>query len=239
MVEAKVGDLIAGYRIERELGRGGMSVVYLADHERLERKVALKILASQLADNQKFRDRFLRESKVAALDRPPEHRADLRRRRDRRRSVHRDALRGGHRPQAPDRGGGHARRGPHRLDHRAACGRARRGACEGPDPSRREARERAARSSPVARRGRPRLPGRLRADPTVALDQRAHRDRATPRHRGLHRARADQGRSAGRAGRRLRARLRDLRVPDRARPVRTGERGRGPVGPRAGPAARR
>jgi serine/threonine protein kinase len=71
MGDARVGDLIAGYRIERELGRGGMSVVYLADHERLERKVALKVLAPQLAGNQKFRERFLRESKVAAaIDHP-------------------------------------------------------------------------------------------------------------------------------------------------------------------------
>ena len=48
-----------------------MSVVYLAEHLRLGRNVALKVLALQLAENQKFRDRFLRESKIAAsIDHP-------------------------------------------------------------------------------------------------------------------------------------------------------------------------
>jgi serine/threonine-protein kinase len=69
--DTRVGTELAGYRIERVIGRGGMSVVYLAEHARLERKVALKVLASELADSERFRDRFLRESKVAAsLDHP-------------------------------------------------------------------------------------------------------------------------------------------------------------------------
>jgi streptogramin lyase/predicted Ser/Thr protein kinase len=53
------------------IGRGGMSVVYLAEHVRLGRRVALKLLATELADSERFRDRFLRESKLAAsIDHP-------------------------------------------------------------------------------------------------------------------------------------------------------------------------
>ncbi|HEX5949966.1 MAG TPA: serine/threonine-protein kinase, partial [Actinomycetota bacterium] len=69
--DTRVGTEIAGYRIDQVIGRGGMSVVYLAEHLRLGRRVALKVLAPQLAENQKFRDRFLRESKLAAsIDHP-------------------------------------------------------------------------------------------------------------------------------------------------------------------------
>lgn len=54
------------YRIDRELGRGGMAVVYAGWHERLERPVALKVLAEHLADDAGFRSRFLREARIAA-----------------------------------------------------------------------------------------------------------------------------------------------------------------------------
>jgi serine/threonine-protein kinase len=68
----RIGTEIAGFRIESVLGRGGMSVVYLAEQTRLGRKVALKILASGLIErDESFRDRFLQESHVAAgLDHP-------------------------------------------------------------------------------------------------------------------------------------------------------------------------
>ncbi|HEY6693729.1 MAG TPA: serine/threonine-protein kinase [Solirubrobacteraceae bacterium] len=56
----------AGFRIERELGRGGMGVVYLAEHVHLGRRVALKFLGPGLADSDDFRERFVRESRVAA-----------------------------------------------------------------------------------------------------------------------------------------------------------------------------
>jgi serine/threonine-protein kinase len=64
--DTRVGTELAGYRIEGVIGRGGMSVVYLAEHARLERKVALKVLAPELAGSERFHDRFLRESKLAA-----------------------------------------------------------------------------------------------------------------------------------------------------------------------------
>jgi len=69
--DTRIGTEVAGYRIERLIGRGGMGAVYLAEHLRLDRMVALKLLAPELAGNQKFRDRFLRESKLAAsIDHP-------------------------------------------------------------------------------------------------------------------------------------------------------------------------
>ncbi len=65
------GAEFAGYRIERVLGRGGMSVVYLAEHTGLKRRVAVKVLAPQLSDDASFRERFVRESRLAAsLDHP-------------------------------------------------------------------------------------------------------------------------------------------------------------------------
>jgi serine/threonine-protein kinase len=54
------------YRVERELGRGGMAVVYAGHHEDLGRPVALKVLADHLAGDAEFRNRFLREARIAA-----------------------------------------------------------------------------------------------------------------------------------------------------------------------------
>ncbi len=70
-VDLRPGTEVASYRIVRILGRGGMSVVYVAEHDWLQRKVALKVLAPQLADDERFRERFVRESRLAAsLDHP-------------------------------------------------------------------------------------------------------------------------------------------------------------------------
>jgi Protein kinase domain len=71
VAEDRIGSELAGYGIERVLGRGGMSVVYLAHDPRLKRNVALKLLAPDLAADEGFRVRFLRESQLAAsLDHP-------------------------------------------------------------------------------------------------------------------------------------------------------------------------
>lgn len=60
------GSEFAAYRIESVLGRGGMGVVYVAEDLGLKRRVALKVLASDLAADERFRNRFVRESQLAA-----------------------------------------------------------------------------------------------------------------------------------------------------------------------------
>jgi YVTN family beta-propeller protein len=71
VADGHIGAELAGYRVEALLGRGGMSVVYRAEDMRLKRKVALKLLASELAEDERFRERFLHESELAAsLDHP-------------------------------------------------------------------------------------------------------------------------------------------------------------------------
>lgn len=64
--ELSPGALLAGYRLEERIGRGGMAVVYRAYDHRLDRQVALKILAPELALDEAFRRRFIRESRAAA-----------------------------------------------------------------------------------------------------------------------------------------------------------------------------
>ena len=62
---------IGGYRVEELIGRGGMGEVYRAHDGRLDRNVALKILAPRYAEDEGFRERLLRESRIAAsLDHP-------------------------------------------------------------------------------------------------------------------------------------------------------------------------
>src|SRR5262245_14999917 len=70
-VDPRIGSELFGYRVEALPGRGGMSVVYRAHDLALDRRVALKLLAPELAGDDRFRARFLRESRVAAsLDHP-------------------------------------------------------------------------------------------------------------------------------------------------------------------------
>lgn len=60
------GDTFAGYQILRMLGSGGMGEVYLAQHPRLPRHDALKILPSQVSADEEFRRRFEREADLAS-----------------------------------------------------------------------------------------------------------------------------------------------------------------------------
>ncbi|HKI66879.1 MAG TPA: serine/threonine-protein kinase [Solirubrobacterales bacterium] len=66
-----IGSTLAGYRLDALIARGGMGVVYRATHLALDRPVALKVIARQYAGDDAFRERFLRESRLAAkLDHP-------------------------------------------------------------------------------------------------------------------------------------------------------------------------
>jgi DNA-binding beta-propeller fold protein YncE/predicted Ser/Thr protein kinase len=71
VAEPAIGSTLAGYRIDSLIARGGMGVVYRATQLALERPVALKVIARELADKDGFRERFLSESRLAArLDHP-------------------------------------------------------------------------------------------------------------------------------------------------------------------------
>ena len=65
-VGLKPTDVIGGYRLTEVIGKGGMAVVYRAQQLSLDREVALKLIAPDFADDPVFRERFLRESRVAA-----------------------------------------------------------------------------------------------------------------------------------------------------------------------------
>src|SRR3954471_23015590 len=54
------------YRVIRKLGEGGMGAVYLAEHVFIEKKVALKVLASELSRRDDLAKRFLQEAKSAS-----------------------------------------------------------------------------------------------------------------------------------------------------------------------------
>ncbi len=70
MLDGRIDTEIGGYRVVEEIGRGATSVVYRAEHLRLGRSAALKLLTPAVGSAD-FRDRFLRESRLAAsLDHP-------------------------------------------------------------------------------------------------------------------------------------------------------------------------
>jgi len=70
-VELTSGQLIGSYRIETQLGAGGMGEVYLAEDTKLDRKVAIKFLPSYLEQDELAKQRLIREAKAAAkLDHP-------------------------------------------------------------------------------------------------------------------------------------------------------------------------
>jgi serine/threonine protein kinase len=69
--DSSIGSVVAGHRIERFVGRGGMGVVYAAVDLALDRTVALKLIAPELAAQPGFRRRFMAESRIAAaIDHP-------------------------------------------------------------------------------------------------------------------------------------------------------------------------
>jgi serine/threonine protein kinase len=71
LVDFVAGSQIASYQVAEEIGRGGMAVVYRARDVRLDRWVALKVLAPEFAQDDAFRQRFIRESRAAAaVDHP-------------------------------------------------------------------------------------------------------------------------------------------------------------------------
>ena len=66
-----VGSEVAGYRLEEQIGQGGMALVYRARDVQLGRNVALKLLSPTLGSDESFRERFIRESRAAAaVDHP-------------------------------------------------------------------------------------------------------------------------------------------------------------------------
>src|SRR4051812_2905021 len=71
MLALPAGSELAGYRIEGVAGRGGMGTVYRATDIALDRPVALKLIADEFAGDAEFRERFKRESRLAASIRHP------------------------------------------------------------------------------------------------------------------------------------------------------------------------
>jgi non-specific serine/threonine protein kinase len=67
----ELGTEIAGHRLVRRIGRGATGLVYEAEHLRIGRRAALKLLARELATDERFRERFIEESRlIGAIDHP-------------------------------------------------------------------------------------------------------------------------------------------------------------------------
>ncbi|HEU0248766.1 MAG TPA: serine/threonine-protein kinase [Gaiellaceae bacterium] len=64
--DVRTGTVLAGFRIESQIGEGAMGAVYVAEDTRHGGQVALKVLVRDLAEDERFRRRFLRESSLAA-----------------------------------------------------------------------------------------------------------------------------------------------------------------------------
>src|ERR1700750_2864133 len=71
MAELEPGTYFAGCRIEATIGRGGMGLIYRAIDPRLDRPVAIKLIAGERSEDPEFRHRFEREARLtAAIDHP-------------------------------------------------------------------------------------------------------------------------------------------------------------------------
>jgi serine/threonine-protein kinase len=66
-----IGASIGNYRVQKEVGHGGMGVVYIAEHPLIGRKVAVKVLKSDLSRNQEVVNRFFNEARATALIKHP------------------------------------------------------------------------------------------------------------------------------------------------------------------------
>ncbi len=64
--DLKPGEVVAGFKIEEELGRGAMGIVYQARQTNLDREVAIKILSDDSASDEVYVERFFREARAAA-----------------------------------------------------------------------------------------------------------------------------------------------------------------------------
>src|SRR5690242_3645601 len=64
--DPRIGQTVGGYTLEALIGRGGMGAVYLADQHAIQRKVAVKVIADDLAGDPRVDARFLREARLAA-----------------------------------------------------------------------------------------------------------------------------------------------------------------------------
>jgi hypothetical protein len=97
-----MGSIIAGYRIDGLISRGGMGMVYRATNVALNRRYALKVIAPELADDDEFRERFKREIRIAAALAPSQRRRDSLCGRAGGNALPGDGLRGWHRPEGAD-----------------------------------------------------------------------------------------------------------------------------------------
>ena len=104
MAEVSQGSVVDGrYRILRRIGSGGMADVWLADDTHLQRQVALKVLHSRFAQDQRVRRALPREAEAAAGLQHPNVVAVFDRGDGRRHLLHRDAVPGGPHAEAADR----------------------------------------------------------------------------------------------------------------------------------------